>query len=48
MDGLQYGRFLLAGEGAESNPFIVIVSILYTLYRAVPFSGFIAFFTVSL
>jgi hypothetical protein len=47
MDGLQYGRFLLAGEGADSNPFIIIVSILYTLYRTVPFSGFIAFFTLN-
>jgi hypothetical protein len=47
MDGLQYGRFLLGAEGAESNPFVVVVAILYSVYRAIPFSGFIAFFVVS-
>lgn len=47
MDGLQYGRFLLGAEGAESNPFVIAVAILYALYRTIPFSGFIAFFVVS-
>mmetsp|Transcript_12493 Transcript_12493/g.18692 ORF Transcript_12493/g.18692 Transcript_12493/m.18692 type:complete len:399 (+) Transcript_12493:207-1403(+) len=47
MDGLQYGRFLLGAEGAESNPFVIIVAILYSLYRTIPFSGFIAFFTLN-
>jgi len=43
MDGLQYGRFLLGAEGAEANPFVAILAVLYTLYRAIPFSGFIAY-----
>lgn len=47
MDGLQYGRFLLVGDGAESNPFVIAVAILYALYRSVPFSGFIAFFVLN-
>lgn len=47
MDGLQYGRFLLAADGAESNPFVVIVAVLYSLYRAVPLSGFISFFVLN-
>jgi len=47
MDGLQYGRFLLGQEGAESNPFVIIVAILYSVYRSIPFSGFIAFFVLN-
>lgn len=47
MDGLQYGRFLLGAEGAESNPFVIAVAILYALYRTIPFSGFIAFFVLN-
>lgn len=47
MDGLQYGRFLLAADGAESNPFVIAVAILYALYRSLPFSGFIAFFVLN-
>lgn len=47
MDGLQYGRFLLGAEGAEANPFVVILAIIYALYRAVPFSGFVAFFVLN-
>merc|ERR1739842_231381 len=47
MDGLQYGRFLLGAEGAEANPFVVILALLYALYRSVPFSGFIAFFVLN-
>lgn len=43
MDGLQWGRFLLTSEGAESNPLVVGLALLYGLYRAIPFSGFIAF-----
>jgi len=46
MDGLQWGRFLLGAEGAESNPFVVGLALLYALYRAIPFSGFIAFFVL--
>lgn len=47
MDGLQYGRFLLSAEGAESNPFVVALAVLYALYRTIPLSGFIAFFVLN-
>lgn len=47
MDGLQWGRFLLGAEGAESNPFVVVLALLYALYRSIPFSGFIAFLALS-
>jgi len=47
MDGLQYGRFLLSADGAESNPFVVILAVLYALYRTIPLSGFIAFFVLN-
>ena len=47
MDGLQYGRFLLGAEDG-SNPFIVILALLYTLYRSIPFSGFVAFFALNI
>lgn len=47
MDGLQYGRFLLSAEGAESNPAVVILALLYTLYRSIPFSGFAAFLALN-
>jgi hypothetical protein len=46
LDGLQWGRFLLGAEGAESNPFVVALALLYALYRSIPFSGFIAFFVL--
>lgn len=45
MDGLQFGRFLLNGQ--ESNPFVGALAVIYTLYRSVPFSGFIVFFLLS-
>jgi hypothetical protein len=47
MDGLQWGRFLLAADGAESNPFVVGLALLYALYRSIPFSGFISFLALS-
>lgn len=47
MDGLQYGRFLLSADGADANPFIVILALLYGLYRSIPFSGFAAFFALN-
>lgn len=47
MDGLQYGRFLLASDGAESNPFVIVLAVIYGLYRSVPFSGFISFFALN-
>uniref|UniRef100_A0A6U0Q2Q4 EF-hand domain-containing protein n=1 Tax=Eucampia antarctica TaxID=49252 RepID=A0A6U0Q2Q4_9STRA len=46
MDGLQYGRFLLEG-GDGGNPFVVILAVLYGVYRSIPFSGFAAFFALS-
>lgn len=45
LDGLQFGRFLL--DGQESNPFVGILAVIYTLYRSVPFSGFIVFFLLN-
>lgn len=47
MDGLQYGRFLLGAEDAAANPFVVILALLYSLYRSIPFSGFVAFFALN-
>lgn len=47
MDGLAYGRFLLNSEDAAANPAVVSLAVLYALYRAVPFSGFIAFFALN-
>lgn len=47
MDGLQYGRFLLASDDAGANPLVVIVALLYSLYRSIPFSGFAAFFALN-
>lgn len=47
MDGLQYGRFLLGSEEAGANPLVVIVALLYSLYRSIPFSGFAAFFALN-
>eukprot|EP00804_Cyclotella_cryptica_P021146 CCRYP_001462-RA/>CCRYP_001462-RA protein AED:0.34 eAED:0.34 QI:417/1/1/1/1/1/2/123/388 len=46
MDGLQYGRFLLSSSD-DSNPFIIILAVLYSLYRSIPFSGFVAFFALN-
>mmetsp|Transcript_20282 Transcript_20282/g.29679 ORF Transcript_20282/g.29679 Transcript_20282/m.29679 type:complete len:391 (+) Transcript_20282:120-1292(+) len=45
MDGLQYGRFILSD--AEGNPLVAIVAVIYALYRAIPFSGFAAFFALN-
>ncbi|CAB9508174.1 Inherit from NOG: protein transport [Seminavis robusta] len=45
MDGLLFGQYLLAGN--ESNPVVATLAIIYTLYRSVPFSGFLAFFALS-
>ena len=47
MDGLQYGRFLLGSEEAGANPFVVVLALLYGLYRSIPFSGFAAFFALN-
>eukprot|EP00565_Helicotheca_tamesis_P007494 CAMPEP_0185730122 /NCGR_PEP_ID=MMETSP1171-20130828/8646_1 /TAXON_ID=374046 /ORGANISM="Helicotheca tamensis, Strain CCMP826" /LENGTH=357 /DNA_ID=CAMNT_0028399113 /DNA_START=173 /DNA_END=1246 /DNA_ORIENTATION=+ len=45
MDGLQYGRFLLSEAGP--NPIVAIIAVIYALYRAIPFSGFVAFFALN-
>lgn len=45
LDSFQYGRFLLAGQ--EENPAVLVFALLYSLYRAVPLSGFLTFFTLS-
>eukprot|EP00978_Attheya_sp_CCMP212_P028022 scaffold95573_cov54-Attheya_sp.AAC.4 len=45
MDGLTFGRFLLARED-ESNLVVAVIAPLYTLYHSIPFKGFAAFFTL--
>ena len=45
LDSLQFGRFLVV-ENTE-NPFVIALALLYALYRAVPFSGFIAFIALN-
>mmetsp|Transcript_24588 Transcript_24588/g.48892 ORF Transcript_24588/g.48892 Transcript_24588/m.48892 type:complete len:399 (+) Transcript_24588:180-1376(+) len=47
MDGLQYGRFLLGADDAGANPLIIALAVLYSLYRSIPFSGFVAFFALN-
>merc|ERR1712157_125951 len=47
LDSVQYGRFLLSGNDSNNNPLVVILALIFTLYRSVPFSGFIAFFALS-
>jgi hypothetical protein len=41
LDSLQFGRFIFL-ENSE-NPFVIILALMYTLYRSIPFSGFIFF-----
>jgi len=45
MDGLQYGRFLFRDE---SNPIVALIAITFGIYRSIPFSGFLAFFALSI
>lgn len=45
MDSLQFGRFLIV-ENAD-NPLVVILALLYTLYKSIPFSGFISFLALN-
>jgi hypothetical protein len=45
MDSLQFGRFLIV-ENAD-NPLVVILALLFSLYKSVPFSGFIAFLALN-
>ena len=44
LDGLQFGRFLLEGQ---DNPVVAVLGLLYTLYRSVPLSGFIAYLALN-
>ena len=44
LDGLQFGRFLLEGQ---DNPVVAVLALLYTLYRSVPLSGFIAYLALN-
>lgn len=45
LDSLQFGRFLLV-ENPE-NPFVLILALLYTVYKSIPFSGFLAFLALN-
>lgn len=45
LDSLQFGRFLVTEN--QDNPLVAGLALLYTLYRSVPFSGFIAFLTLN-
>merc|ERR1712183_1016762 len=45
MDGIQYGRFIL--QNGDNNPLVGAVALLYTIYRSIPFSGFVAFFALN-
>jgi hypothetical protein len=45
LDSLQFGRFLLV-ENSE-NPFVIALGLLFSLYRSVPFSGFIAYLALN-
>jgi len=45
MDSLQFGRFLIV-ENAD-NPLVVVLALLYALYKAVPFSGFVSFLALN-
>ncbi|GFH61389.1 hypothetical protein CTEN210_17865 [Chaetoceros tenuissimus] len=47
LDGVQYGRYILADDGAASNPFVIILAVLYSLYKVIPFSGFAAFLALQ-
>jgi len=49
LDGLQFARFLIFSQDSASmdNPFVAIILLIYTLYRTIPFSGFIAFFALN-
>jgi len=46
LDGLQFGRFLIQ-DGADSNPLVQALALLYIFYRSIPFGGFVAFFALS-
>jgi hypothetical protein len=41
LDGLQFGRFLLAQN--SDNPVVGILGLMYTVYRSIPLSGLLAY-----
>lgn len=45
LDSLQFGRFLIVEN--PDNPLLIGLALLYTLYRSIPFSGFVAFLTLN-
>lgn len=49
LDGLQYGRFLILDiEKTQGNSLpLMALAALYTLYRSIPFSGFLAFLAIN-
>jgi len=49
LDGLQWGRFLILDieKANGDNPLFIALAVLYTLYRSIPFSGFLAFLAIN-
>jgi hypothetical protein len=45
LDGLQFGRFLLAEN--SDNPVVNILGLMYTVYRSIPFSGLLAYLALN-
>jgi hypothetical protein len=45
LDGLQFGRFLLANN--SDNPVVNILGLLYTVYRSIPLGGFLAYLGIN-
>eukprot|EP00538_Stauroneis_constricta_P009140 CAMPEP_0119548306 /NCGR_PEP_ID=MMETSP1352-20130426/2251_1 /TAXON_ID=265584 /ORGANISM="Stauroneis constricta, Strain CCMP1120" /LENGTH=396 /DNA_ID=CAMNT_0007593531 /DNA_START=252 /DNA_END=1442 /DNA_ORIENTATION=+ len=45
MDSLQFGRFLVMEN--QDNPLVIALALLYTLYRSIPFSGFVSFLVLN-
>ena len=45
LDGLQFGRFLLAEN--SDNPVVGILGLLYTVYRSIPLGGLVAYFALT-
>jgi len=45
LDSLQFGQFIL-NENTD-NPIVGILAILYTIYRSIPFSGFLAYLALN-
>lgn len=45
LDSLQFGRFII-NDNAD-NPIVGLLAVLFTLYRSIPFSGFLAFLALN-